>query len=185
MISICKNFEDINLDNVNSTFQSNIIQMFAVTKFALPHLKRGASIINTTSVVAYAGSPSLVDYSSTKGAIVTFTRSLAKQLESRGIRVNGVAPGLFITVLQSASREEEEMEDLGKGLPLRGRGGQPAELGPTYVYLASSDANMMTGQVLHINSECFLGRFKGPVTALMDFLASGCACRCFMSQYSK
>jgi len=154
---MCENFEDIDLSNVESTFRSNILQMFAVTKFALPHLKRGGSIINTTSVVAYQGSPKLVDYSSTKGAIVSFTRSLAKSLSPRGIRVNGVAPGLFITVLQAATRPEEGMEGLGVGNTLRGRGGQPAELGPTYVYLASSDSNLVTGQVLHVNMGQHIG----------------------------
>ncbi|KAF9535597.1 NAD(P)-binding protein [Crepidotus variabilis] len=149
---MCKDLAEIDLGNVNSTFQSNILQMIAVTKFALPHLKRGASIINTTSVTAYAGSPSLIDYSSTKGAIASFTRSLAAQLASKGIRVNGVAPGPIVTALQPASRDADNMDEWGKGTPLHGRAGQPAEAGPTYVYLASSDSNIMTGQVIHINS---------------------------------
>ena len=172
---MCQNFEDIDLNNVQSTFQSNILQMFAVTKFALPHLKRGSAIINTTSVTACKGSPSLgeypcvlplsryivqssthalstVDYSSTKGAITSFTRSLAVQLAPKGIRVNAVAPGPVITALQPASRSPENMEDFGVGLPLHGRAGLPAELGPSFVFLASSDSNLMTGQVLHINS---------------------------------
>lgn len=107
---MCEKFEDINLANVHSTFQSNILQMFAVTKFALPHLKRGSSIINTTSVTAYKGSTGMVDYSSTKGAIVTFTRSLALQLAPRGIRVNAVAPGPVVTTLQPASRPADNVE---------------------------------------------------------------------------
>lgn len=95
----------------------------------------------------------LVDYASTKGAIATFTRSLAQQLAPKGIRVNGVAPGPIITALQAASRPADDMEGLGVGLPLHGRAGQPAEVGPAYVFLASSDANIMTGQFIHVNSE--------------------------------
>ncbi|GLB35857.1 putative KR domain containing protein [Lyophyllum shimeji] len=153
----CKKFEDIDLQQVESTFRTNILQMFAVTKFALPHMKRGASIINTTSVTAYKGSANLVDYSSSKGAIVAFTRSLAVQLAARGIRANAVSPGLVITSLQAASRDPEEMEGLGVGLPLHGRGGQPAELGPAFVFLASPDSNLMTGQVMHVNSGQHIG----------------------------
>lgn len=157
------------MGKVESTFRSNILQMFAVTKFALPHLRRGSSIINTTSVTAYKGSfglstlllslvnatdvGSTVDYSSTKGAIVSFTRSLSVQLAPKGIRVNAIAPGPVITALQAGSRPAENMEGLGVGMPLHGRAGQPAELGPAYVFLASCDSNIMTGQVLHINSE--------------------------------
>ncbi|PPQ79427.1 hypothetical protein CVT25_002697 [Psilocybe cyanescens] len=152
-----KNFEEIDLKNVESTFRSNILQMFAVTKFALPHLKRGSAIINTTSVTAYRGSGSLVDYSSTKGAILTFTRALATQLAPKGIRVNGVAPGPIITALQAGSRSADDMEGLGVGLPLHGRAGQPAEVGPAYVFLASSDSNIITGQVIHVNSGQFIG----------------------------
>ncbi|KAF9471729.1 NAD(P)-binding protein [Pholiota conissans] len=149
----CKQFENIDLKNVESTFRSNILQMFALTKFALPHLNRGASIINTTSVTAYRGSGSLVDYSATKGAIMSFTRSLAVQLASKGIRVNAVAPGPIVTALQSGSRSAENMEGFGVGMPLHGRAGQPAEAGPSYVFLASSDSNILTGQVIHINSK--------------------------------
>ncbi|KDR85811.1 hypothetical protein GALMADRAFT_84969 [Galerina marginata CBS 339.88] len=154
---MCKSFEDIDLKNVESTFRSNILQMFAVTKFALPHLKRGSSIINTTSVTAYRGSAGLVDYSSTKGAILTFTRSLAAQLAPKGIRVNAVAPGPIITALQAGSRSADNMEGFGVGMPLHGRAGQPAEAGPSYVFLASSDSNIMTGQVIHINSGDHIG----------------------------
>ncbi|TEB12110.1 NAD(P)-binding protein [Coprinellus micaceus] len=154
---MCKNFEEIDLANVKSTFQSNILQMFAVTKFALPHLKRGSSIVNTTSVTAYKGSPALVDYSSTKGAIVSFTRALAQQLAHKGIRVNGIAPGPVITALQPASRPAENMEGFGVGTPLHGRAGLPAELGPSYVFLASPDANLISGQVLHVNNAQHIG----------------------------
>ncbi|KAH7902835.1 hypothetical protein BJ138DRAFT_1021468, partial [Hygrophoropsis aurantiaca] len=154
---ICENFENIDLATVKSTFESNILQMFAVTKFALPHMKRGSSIINTTSVVAYAGSPTLVDYSSTKGAILTFTRSLAMQLAPKGIRVNAVAPGPVITALQPASRDGEEMEGFGVGMPMHGRAAQPAELGPAFVFLASPDSNVMTGACLHVNNGKHVG----------------------------
>jgi len=151
---ICKNFVDIDLGKVESTFRSNILQMFAVTKYAVPHMRRGSTIINTTSVTAYKGSPGLVDYSSTKGAITTFTRSLAVQLAPKGIRVNAVAPGPIVTALQAGSRSAEDIEGWEVGqVPLHGRAGQPAEAGPSYVFLASSDSNIMTGQVIHINSE--------------------------------
>jgi len=151
--------EEIDLDKVSSTFDSNIIQYIAVTKYALPHLKRGASIINTTSITAYKGSPKLIDYSCTKGAMVTFTRSLAVQLAPKGIRVNGIAPGTVMSALQAASRPEEENEGLGVGKnPLHNRAGQPAEMGPSYVFLASSEmSNAMTGQVLHVNLGAHIG----------------------------
>ncbi|EGO01497.1 hypothetical protein SERLA73DRAFT_131801 [Serpula lacrymans var. lacrymans S7.3] len=154
---ICPNFVDIDLKNVRSTFESNIIQMFAVTKFALPHLKRGSAIINTTSVVAYAGAPNLVDYSTTKGAILTFTRSLAMHLAPQGIRVNAVAPGPVMTPLQPASRSAEEMEEFGVGVALHGRAAQPAELGPAFVFLASADSNVMTGACMHVNNGMHVG----------------------------
>lgn len=146
-------FANIDMGQVKSTFESNILGMFALTKHAIPHIPRGGSVINTASVVAYRGSPAMIDYSSTKGAIVSFTRALAAHLAPKGIRVNGVAPGPVYTPLQPASRSEEEMEgwELGKP-PLRGRMAQPAELGPAYVFLAS---NMMSGtmsaQMLHLN----------------------------------
>ena len=117
---------------MHNTFQANILQMITTTKYALPHMKRGSAIINTTSVTAYKGSASLIDYSSTKGAIVTFTRSLALQLAPKGIRVNAVAPGVVITALQAGSRGAEDMEGLGVGIPLLNRGAQPAEMAPTY-----------------------------------------------------
>ncbi|KAI6104392.1 hypothetical protein F5141DRAFT_1007240 [Pisolithus sp. B1] len=145
--------EDLDLESVRSVFESNILQMIAVSKFAVPHMKRGAAIINTTSVVAYSGNPRLLDYASTKGAIVSFTRALARQLLPRGIRVNMVAPGPVITALQAASREAEEMEGFGLGTPLHGRAAQPAEIAPSFVFLGSSDSNCMTGQCIHVNSE--------------------------------
>jgi NAD(P)-dependent dehydrogenase (short-subunit alcohol dehydrogenase family) len=121
------------MSNVESTFRSNILAMFALTKYALPHLGRGASIINTSSVTAFKGSAAMVDYSSTKGAIITFTRSLAMQLAPKGIRVNAICPGPVHTPLQPASRPKEQMEDFQVGsLPLWGRANMPAEMGPAY-----------------------------------------------------
>ncbi|WVF69364.1 hypothetical protein IAT40_004140 [Kwoniella sp. CBS 6097] len=149
---------EIDLKNVESTFRSNILGMFALTKYSLPHLKRGSSIINSSSVTAFKGSPAMTDYSSTKGAIVTFTRSLAMQLAPKGIRVNAVCPGPVYTPLQPASRPAEQMEEWQLGtLPLHGRANQPAEMGPAYVFLASADSNAMTGQMMHLNNGQWIG----------------------------
>jgi NAD(P)-dependent dehydrogenase (short-subunit alcohol dehydrogenase family) len=115
---------------------------------ALPHLKPGAVIINTTSITAYQGSPTLMDYSATKGAIVTFTRSLAGLLVDRGIRVNGVAPGPVWTPLIPATFDEERIEKFGRDTPMS-RPGQPEEVAPSYVFLAEPANSYMTGQVLH------------------------------------
>lgn len=144
----CEDFAEIDLDNVLSTFQSNIIQMFAITKFALPHMKKGGSIINTSSTVAFRGTGAMTDYAATKGAIVSFTRALAKNLQSKGIRVNTVAPGPVHTPIQPASRPKEQMEGFGKGTFL-GRAGQPSEIAPSFVFLAGKEATLYTGQVLH------------------------------------
>ena len=121
---------------------------------ALPH--RGDALINTTSVTAYRGSKHLIDYSSTKGAIVAFTRSLSKSLVKKGIRVNAVAPGPIWTPLIAATFSGEDLEDFGKDVPM-GRPGQPSELSPAYVFLASQDSSYMTGQVLHINGGEIIG----------------------------
>ncbi|KAL2022058.1 hypothetical protein VTK56DRAFT_6102 [Thermocarpiscus australiensis] len=145
---MCEDFIEIDLNNVESTFRSNILQMFAMTKYALPHMKKGASIINTTSTVAFRGTSSMVDYAATKGAIVSFTKSLAKNLMPKGIRVNAVAPGPVHTPLQPASRPAEQMEKFGTKSGI-GRVGQPSEIAPSFVFLASKDSELYYGQVLH------------------------------------
>jgi NAD(P)-dependent dehydrogenase (short-subunit alcohol dehydrogenase family) len=126
---------DITAEQMERTFRTNIFSFFHLTKAALPHLKQGAAIVNTTSITAYHGHKTLIDYSATKGAIVTFTRSLSLQLAGQGIRVNGVAPGPIWTPLIPSTFHEEQVVKFGSNTPL-GRAGQPAELAPAYVYLA-------------------------------------------------
>ncbi|HZF64010.1 MAG TPA: SDR family oxidoreductase [Chitinophagaceae bacterium] len=145
-----QSIEDISTEQLRETFETNIFAMFWITKYALPHLQKGSSIINTTSVTAYRGSPSLLDYSTTKGAIVTFTRSLAHSLIDKGIRVNGVAPGPIWTPLIVGSFDADKVKTFGSDVPMK-RAGEPAEVAPCYLFLASEDASYMTGQILHPN----------------------------------
>lgn len=145
-----KNFADIAPDQFLQTFRTNVFGMFHLTQAALPHLGDGAAIVNTTSVTAFRGSAGLVDYASTKGAIVAFTRSLALQLAEKSIRVNAVAPGPIWTPLIPASFDAEKVSTFGGDTPMQ-RPGQPDEVAPCFVFLASDDSSYMTGQVLHPN----------------------------------
>ncbi|BAT88033.1 hypothetical protein VIGAN_05146600 [Vigna angularis var. angularis] len=150
-------FQSDSLDEIDDkrldlVFRTNIFSYFFMAKYALKHMKEGSSIINTTSVVAYQGYATLVDYASTKGAIVGFTRSLALQLVSKGIRVNGVAPGPIWTPLQVASFTVEQIVVFGSDFTPMKRAGQPIEVAPSYVFLASNQcSSYITGQVLHPN----------------------------------
>ena len=143
-------FEDITQEQLLKTYSVNIFPMFYLTKYALKHLKEGDTIINTASVTAYHGNEQLIDYASTKGAIVTLTRSLSQQLAERKIRVNAVAPGPIWTPLIPSSFDAKQVAEFGKDTPMK-RPGQPDEVGPCYVFLASDDSSYMTGQVLHPN----------------------------------
>ena len=148
--------EKITPEQLEKTFRTNVYSMFHLIKAALGHLPDGGAIINTTSVTAYQGNPSLIDYSATNGAIVSLTRSLSQSLIDRGIRVNGVAPGPIWTPLIPASFPAEKVEEFGKQVPM-GRVGQPEEVAPSYVFLASSDSSYMSGQVLHPNGGNVVG----------------------------
>ncbi len=142
--------EDITQEQLERTFRTNIFGYFFLAKHALKHLKEGSAIINTASVTAYKGSPQLLDYSATKGAIVAFTRSLSQLLAKKKIRVNGVAPGPIWTPLIPSTFPKEKVENFGKDVPL-GRAGQPEEVAPSFLFLASDDASYMSGQILHPN----------------------------------
>ena len=145
-----KSIEDIDADQLLRTFRTNIFSMFYLTKAALPHLKAGSAVINTASITAYRGAPDLLDYSSTKGAIVSFTRSLAENLIDKRIRVNAVAPGPIWTPLIPSSYDAQRTASHGSDAPMQ-RPGQPDEVAPCYVFLASADSSYMSGQVLHPN----------------------------------
>lgn len=144
------NFQDISAEQLEQTFRTNIFSMFYLSKAAINHLHPGSVIINTTSVTAYQGNPTLVDYSSTKGAIVAFTRALSQNLVDKNIRVNAVAPGPIWTPLIPATFPEDKVATFGQQVPMQ-RAGEPAEVAPCYVFLASKDSSYMTGQVLHPN----------------------------------
>ncbi|KAL9235050.1 hypothetical protein vseg_009850 [Gypsophila vaccaria] len=147
----CATVEEIDEERLMRVFRTNIFSHFFVTRHALKHMREGSSIINTTSIVAYKGSPKLLDYTATKGAIVAFTRGLALQLVDKGIRVNGVAPGPIWTPLIPSSFKESEVESFGSEVPMK-RAGQPTEVAPSYVFLAcNADSSYITGQVIHPN----------------------------------
>lgn len=152
-----KNLEDITEEQLRRTFQTNIFSMFFLTKAALPHLERGAAIVNCTSITMYQGASELLDYSSTKGAITAFTRSLSQNLAKRGIRVNAVAPGPIWTPLNPfGGSTPEKMKTFGESTPME-RAGQPNEVAPSFLFLACEDSSYMSGQVLHPNGGTVVG----------------------------
>jgi NAD(P)-dependent dehydrogenase (short-subunit alcohol dehydrogenase family) len=143
-----RSISDISAEQLERTFRTNIFGMFYLVKAALPHLKEGSTIINNTSVTAYRGSPGLLDYSATKGAIAAFTRSLALNLVDKGIRVNGVAPGPIWTPLIPSTFEPEKVASFGSDTPMK-RAGQPIEVATCFLFLASNDSSYLVGQILH------------------------------------
>ncbi|MGG2987663.1 SDR family oxidoreductase [Geobacillus stearothermophilus] len=149
------NFLNITAAQLEKTFRTNVFGCFFLTKAALPHLKSGSAIINTASITAYEGNEQLIDYSATKGAIVAFTRSLAKALVGQGIRVNGVAPGPIWTPLIPSTFKSEQVATFGANTPMK-RPGQPSEVAPCYVFLASDESSYMTGQMLHVDGGKFV-----------------------------
>jgi len=152
-----KDVTEITPEQLQRTFQSNIYSMFYLVQAARPHLKRGATIVNCTSITMYAGQPILLDYSSTKGAITAFTRSLSQNLMDDGIRVNGVAPGPIWTPLNPfGGQPKEKIDDFGKNSPMD-RPGEPNEVAPSFLFLACDDSSYMSGQVLHPNGGSVVG----------------------------
>lgn len=145
-----ESIEEIPPGQIERTFRTNVFSMFYLTRAALKHLRPGSAIINTTSVTAYKGSPTLLDYSATKGAIVAFTRSLLQALVEKGIRVNVVAPGPVWTPLIASTFPAEKVAAFGSDKPM-GRAGEPMEIAPCYLFLAANDSSYMSGQVLHPN----------------------------------
>ncbi|PYZ99072.1 NAD(P)-dependent oxidoreductase [Alteribacter lacisalsi] len=145
-----EDLREISTEQLKRTFDTNIFSVFYFTQAALDHLQEGSTIINSVSIVAYRGMPVLMDYAATKGALVSLTRSLSENLVSKGIRVNAVAPGPIWTPLIPASFPEDKVAEFGTTSPM-GRPGQPAELAPSYVYLASDDSSYVSGQVIHVN----------------------------------
>lgn len=151
-----KSLLDISEEQFDKTLKTNVYGMFYLTKCALKHMKSGGSIINLSSITTFYGEPELIDYVTSKGAIVGFTRSLATNLADKNIRVNAVAPGFFWTPLQPACWEKEKIPTLGADAPMK-RGGETYEIAPLFVFLASDDSSYITGQVIHING----GEYKG------------------------
>lgn len=148
--------EDISDKQLRATFENNVFPYFNLTRHALAHMQKGAAIINTGSVTSFRGNDRLIDYASTKGAIQTFTYSLASNLAERGIRVNGVAPGPIWTPLITSSMTGKEQKAFGRNTPLK-RPGQPSELAPAFVYLACDDSSYVTGQFIHVNGGGYMG----------------------------
>lgn len=142
--------EDITQEQLERTFRTNMFGMFFMTKMAMPYLKSGSAIVNTASITAYKGNPTLIDYSATKGAIVSFTRALSMNVVGKGIRVNAVAPGPIWTPLIPSSFDAQRVSEFGSTQPMK-RPGQPEELAPAFVYLASDDSSYVSGQVIHVN----------------------------------
>jgi NAD(P)-dependent dehydrogenase (short-subunit alcohol dehydrogenase family) len=145
-----KKLEDISADQLVKTFANNFFSYFWTTQAAVPHIPEGGCIINTSSVTAYRGSPALIDYASTKGAIVSFTRSLSANLVKKKIRVNGVAPGPIWTPLIASTFKPDKVASFGSDVPME-RAGEPAEVAPAYLFLACEDASYITGQFIHVN----------------------------------
>lgn len=144
------NIKDISTNKLMQTFESNFYSCFWMSKFTIPHLKKGATIVNTTSITAYRGSDHLMDYAASKGSILAFSRSLSQNLVSKGIRVNTVAPGPIWTPLIASTFDDEQISEFGSDTPM-GRAGEPNEVAPCLLFFASDDSSYLTGQALHPN----------------------------------